>query len=68
MTMVTLSDSSIIDRNVQQCPFPYSHLMHELDPVHYDAKANLYLVMRHDLLIEAGGKRGFTEISMDPRG
>ena len=53
MTEVTLSDSSIIDRNVQQCPFPYYHLMHELDPVHYDAKADLYLVTRHDLLIEA---------------
>jgi cytochrome P450 len=53
MTEATLSESSIIDRNVQQCPFPYYRLMHELDPVHYDAKADLYLVTRHDLLIEA---------------
>lgn len=52
MNKATLSELSIADPGVQQCPYQYYQLMQSEDSIHYDAKTDLWMVAGYDLAIE----------------
>jgi cytochrome P450 len=46
--MGKLSQFSLTDMETVGCPFKYYKAMRDEDPVHYDEKANIYIVSRHE--------------------
>lgn len=49
----SLSDYTIADPQVQQCPYGYYKAMHTQEPVHYDPKTDLWMIADYDLAVEA---------------
>lgn len=62
-----LSQLTLFDPAVQADPYGYYALTHELDGVHYDAAADLYLVTRHELLREAAANPAVFSSEIDMR-
>jgi len=51
--MGKLPQFSIADTQTVGCPFDYYKAMRDEDPVHYDEKANIYIVSRHEDILKA---------------
>lgn len=62
-----LGEYTLFDPGVQADPYGYYALMHELDGVHYDAAADLYLVAHHELLQEAAANPALFSSEIDMR-
>lgn len=52
MNKTALSDYSIADPKIQECPYHYYRLMQSNEPVYYDAKTDLWMVASYDLAVE----------------
>jgi cytochrome P450 len=46
-------DRTLADPAVQRCPYDFYAALHAADPVHYDRHTGLWLITRHDQLVEA---------------
>jgi cytochrome P450 len=52
----SLDALSMADYAVQRCPYQFYARMHAEDPVHYDPRTDLWLITRHDHIVEAALK------------
>jgi len=67
MSDCPLQKQSLLDPNILECPYEYYREMQTQDPVHYDAGADTYLVLRYDLVAQAAKDVEIFSSEMDLR-